>query len=129
MSTHRTSDAKSVSSAAIKSQQLSNKYWCVTCGAEYARPFALRLHMKAAHGHPDDADTRLAKVPAPEDEDDDEDNDEEIAVPDTETAVLIAAAKADSAYLDAAANDVDVMGAVPKYEECIEVCTDAVRTY
>ncbi|KRG05110.1 zinc finger protein 836 isoform X1 [Drosophila mojavensis] len=125
MSTHRTSDAKSVSSAAIKSQQLSNKYWCVTCGAEYARPFALRLHMKAAHGHPDDADTRLAKVPAPEDEDDDEDNDEEIAVPDTETAVLIAAAKADSAYLDAAANDVDVMGAVPKYEECIEVCTDA----
>lgn len=120
MSTHRTGDAKSISNAAIKSQQLSNKYWCVTCGAEYARPFPLRLHMKAAHGHPDDADTRLAKVPAPEDDDD-----EEIIVPDTETAVLIAAAKADSAYLDAAANDVDVMGAVPKYEECIEVSTDA----
>ncbi|EDW60715.2 zinc finger protein 260 [Drosophila virilis] len=117
MSTHRTGDAKSISSAAIKSQQISNKYWCVTCGAEYARPFALRLHMKAAHGHPDDADTRLARVAATDED--------EIIVPDTETAVLIAAAKADSAYLNAAANDVDVMGAVPKYEECIEVSTDA----
>ncbi|KAM8713300.1 hypothetical protein ACLKA7_013591 [Drosophila subpalustris] len=114
MATHRTGDAKSISNAAIKSQQLSNKYWCVTCGAEYARPFALRLHMKSAHGHPDDADTRLAKVAAP-------DNDEAI-VPDTETAVLIAAAKADSAYLNSADNDLD--DSDPKYEECIVISAD-----
>ncbi|KAH8398210.1 hypothetical protein KR222_002871, partial [Zaprionus bogoriensis] len=107
MATHRIgqTDGKSTSNASMKNPQLANKYWCVTCGAEYARPFALRLHMKAAHGHPDDADTRLAIV-APTDED-------EAVVPDTETAVLIAAAKTDSAYLSAA-------DSAPKYEECIE---------
>lgn len=115
MATHRNNDAKSISNEAIKSQQLANKYWCVTCGAEYARPFALRLHMKAAHGQPDDADTRLAKVA--------ETDNDEIIVPDTETAVLIAAAKADSSYLNAADNDLDVSD--PKYEECIEVSSDA----
>ncbi|KAH8384693.1 hypothetical protein KR093_005570, partial [Drosophila rubida] len=118
MATHRTGDAKSISKAAVQSQQLANKYWCVTCGAEYARPFALRHHMKAAHGHPDDADTRLAKLPpvndaVPSDSD-------EVMVPDTETAVLIAAANADAAYLNASDNDLDVVSAVPKYEECIE---------
>ncbi|EDW00697.1 GH21026 [Drosophila grimshawi] len=113
MSTHKTNDAKSAGNQVTKSQNMSNKYWCVTCGAEYARPFALRLHMKASHGHQDDADTRFAKI-APTDDDD------EIIVPDTETAVLIAAAKADSAYLCDEANEVDIMGAVPKYEECIE---------
>ncbi|KAH8297007.1 hypothetical protein KR044_003320, partial [Drosophila immigrans] len=118
MATHRTGDAKSISNAAVKSQQLSNKYWCVTCGAEYARPFALRLHMKAAHGHPDDADTRLAKEP-PANDGSACDSDE-VMVPDTETAVLIAAANADSAYLDAGDNDLDSVSVVPKYEECIE---------
>ncbi|XP_034477477.1 zinc finger protein 260 isoform X2 [Drosophila innubila] len=121
MATHRTGDAKNITNEVIKNQHLSNKYWCVTCGAEYARPFALRLHMKSAHGHPDDADTRLAKVSAT-------DNDEAI-VPDTETAVLIAAAKADSAYLNSADNDLDVSD--PKYEECIVISADGfdVETY
>ncbi|XP_060652397.1 zinc finger protein 624 [Drosophila nasuta] len=120
MATHRISDAKSISNAAVKSQQLTNKYWCITCGAEYERPFALRLHMKAAHGHPDDADSRLAKVPPSIDDDNNE-----VMVPDSETAVLIAAANADSAaYLDAG-DELDVVIAEPKYEECIEVSTDA----
>lgn len=71
--------------------------------------------MKAAHGQPADAaaDTRLGIV--------NPDNEDEFIVPDTETAVLIAAAKTDSAYQP---NSPDVE---PKYEECIEVSADAVR--
>lgn len=68
--------------------------------------------MKAAHGQADSADTRLG-IAVP-------DNEDEFIVPDTETAVLIAAAKTDSAYQP---NSPD---AEPKYEECIEVSADAV---
>lgn len=113
MATHRPGDGKSASKTATKSQQMANKYWCDTCGAEYARPFALRLHMKAAHGHTDTADTQL-DLEAPTNDDD------EFIVPDTETAVLIAAAKSDSSYQP---NSLDT---APKYEECIEVSTDGV---
>lgn len=93
---------------------MANKYWCDTCGAEYARPFALRLHMKAAHGDTDTADTQQ-DLEAPTNDDDDE-----FIVPDTETAVLIAAANTDSSYQP---NSLDT---APKYEECIEVSTDGV---
>lgn len=69
--------------------------------------------MKAAHGHTDTADTQL-DLEAPTNDDD------EFIVPDTETAVLIAAAKTDSSYQP---NSLDT---APKYEECIEVSTDGV---
>ncbi|ALC41004.1 Opbp [Drosophila busckii] len=116
MKTHRSNDAKNGSNPTSKSQQLPNKYWCETCGAEYARPFALRIHMKEAHGQMDDADTRLTKVTPP----DELDTEEELLAPDTETAVLIAAAKADADYLHAGVPDVDVAGAVQKFEDSMQ---------
>lgn len=111
MQTHeeekRKESGKSVQ--ATKSQASAGKFWCSSCGAEYARMFALRLHMKTAHGLVEEViqDEEHSSA-APEDV---------LAQTDSETAVLIAAAEADAAYINAVVNDVDVVGSVPTYEE------------
>jgi len=71
--------------------------------------------MKSAHGVVEDAALR---------QDDSSSTTEEVQTvetDDSETAVLIAAAEADAAYINAVVNDVDVVGSVPTYEECVEV--------
>ncbi|XP_020814935.1 zinc finger protein 271 [Drosophila serrata] len=96
--------------ATTKSQSSSGKFWCSSCGAEYARMFALRLHMKTAHGLTEEVIQQTENSqPALEDV---------LATEvDSETAVLIAAAEADAAYINAVVNAVDVVGSVPTYEE------------
>ncbi|XP_017024914.1 zinc finger protein ZFP2 [Drosophila kikkawai] len=96
--------------ASTKSQPSAGKFWCSSCGAEYARMFALRMHMKTAHGlteeviqQEENSSTALEDVLP--------------TVVDSETAVLIAAAEADAAYINAVVNAVDVVGSVPTYEE------------
>ncbi|XP_017050303.1 zinc finger protein 2 homolog [Drosophila ficusphila] len=91
--------------------QLGGKFCCSICGAEYARIFALRLHMKSVHGVVEDASSTTDDAQATN-------------ADDSETAVLIAAAEADAAYINAVANDVDVMGTVPTYEDCVEFDVD-----
>ncbi|KAH8272881.1 hypothetical protein KR018_006661 [Drosophila ironensis] len=92
--------------------QSSGKFWCSTCGAEYARLFPLRLHMKAAHG--------LTDSPPREEASPGKDMEAE----DSETAVLIAAAEADAAYISAVVNDVDVSSSVPSFQEGVEFDVD-----
>ncbi|KAH8237251.1 hypothetical protein KR038_008340, partial [Drosophila bunnanda] len=96
--------------ATTKSQQSAGKFWCSSCGAEYARLFALRLHMKTAHDLTEEVIQQTEhSQPALEDV---------LATEvDSETAVLIAAAEADAAYINAVVNAVDVVGSVPTYEE------------
>ncbi|KAH8347895.1 hypothetical protein KR084_002199, partial [Drosophila pseudotakahashii] len=98
--------------------QAAGKFYCSTCGAEYARLFSLRLHMKSSHGvvedgalQQEDSTSTAEEVQAAETDD-------------SETAVLIAAAEADAAYINAVVNDVDVVGSVPTYEECVEFDVD-----
>ncbi|XP_037716651.1 zinc finger protein 2 isoform X2 [Drosophila subpulchrella] len=98
--------------------QAAGKFYCSTCGAEYARLFALRLHMKSAHGVVEDAALRQ------EDPSSTTEEVQAVETDDSETAVLIAAAEADAAYINAVVNDVDVVGSVPTYEECVEFDVD-----
>lgn len=94
----------------------AGKFWCKICGAEYARVFALRLHMKSAHGLTEDTDLPQEEPPVTE-------GPHMSETEDSETAVLIAAAEADAAYISAVVNDVDVDGSVPSYQEGVEVGT------
>ncbi|XP_017081593.1 zinc finger protein 260 isoform X2 [Drosophila eugracilis] len=103
----------SVKSGQLTKSQTVGKHYCSTCGAEYARLFALRVHMKSAHGVIENGSLQHEK-PSGVTEDAD----------DSETAVLIAAAEADAAYINAVVNDVDVVGSVPSYEECVEFDED-----
>jgi len=71
--------------------------------------------MKSAHGVVEDATLRQ------EDPSSTTEEVQAVETDDSETAVLIAAAEADAAYINAVVNDVDVVGSVPTYEECVEV--------
>lgn len=103
------SGTPNIKSAATSKSQAAGKFYCNTCGAEYARLFALRLHMKSAHGLVEEQENPATSTDAAHVAETD----------DSETAVLIAAAEADAAYINAVVNDVDIVGTVPTYEECV----------
>ncbi|XP_017106263.2 zinc finger protein 454 [Drosophila bipectinata] len=120
MQTHHAEKGNKSSGAKSSSTSKSTpagKFWCKICGAEYARVFALRLHMKSAHGITEDADLPQEEVPAT-------DAPGMAETEDSETAVLIAAAEADAAYINAVVNDVGLDGSVPSYQEGDEFVVD-----
>ncbi|XP_030375219.1 zinc finger protein 2 [Scaptodrosophila lebanonensis] len=97
----------------------SGKFSCVECGAEYARPFGLRLHMKSAHGLVMGSTIKL--------EDDrtvSEVEESDAAATDSETALLIAAAAADAAQVKEETCNIEDTGS--SYEEIVEVPADAL---
>ncbi|XP_017010234.2 zinc finger protein draculin [Drosophila takahashii] len=117
MVTHKEDKEKGTSNSK-NGKNAAGKFYCSTCGAEYARLFSLRLHMKSSHGVVEDGAAQQ------EDPSSTAEDLQAAETDDSETAVLIAAAQADAAYINAVVNDVDVVGSVPTYEECVEFDVD-----
>ncbi|XP_043645734.1 zinc finger protein 814 [Drosophila teissieri] len=110
----RVGTSRRLPSAQTSKSQAAGKFYCNTCGAEYVRLFALRMHIKSAHGLVEEQENPSTSPETAHVNEAD----------DSETAVLIAAAEADAAYINAVVNDVNVVGSVPTYEECVEFDAD-----
>ncbi|BFG03984.1 zinc finger protein 271 [Drosophila madeirensis] len=90
---------------------------CSECGAEYSRAYALRQHLKSAHGKVLGADAQKNEQTSLKEP-------QVAEADDSEAAIRIAAAEADAAYMNAVVNDVDVSGSVPTYQEAVEFDVD-----